>query len=140
SFDAQAARVFTSAARQRAPSPAHLGRKTGRMASNDPALPALYRTMRLIRRSEETAGRLFADGEIPGFIHLSIGQEAVAAGITSALRRDDTLASTHRGHGHTLAKGVALDRFFLELMGKAEGLCGGRGGSMHVADLGVGML
>jgi acetoin:2,6-dichlorophenolindophenol oxidoreductase subunit alpha len=101
---------------------------------------ALYRSMLLIRRAEERLRVLFADGEVPGFIHLSIGQEAVAAGVASVLGPDDTLASTHRGHGHALARGMALDGFFLELMGRAGGICGGRGGSMHVADTSIGML
>ena len=103
-------------------------------------LLTLYRRMQLIRQAEQKLGELFADGEIPGFIHLSIGQEAIAVGVGAALTDQDTLASNHRGHGHTLPKGVDLDLFFLEIMGKAEGLCKGRGGSMHVADLSVGML
>jgi len=103
-------------------------------------LQELYARMLLIRRTEERLQRMFADGEIPGFIHLSIGQEAVAAGVAAALSPLDTLASTHRGHGHALAKGVDLARFFLEILGREEGLCGGRGGSMHVADLSAGML
>jgi pyruvate dehydrogenase E1 component alpha subunit len=101
---------------------------------------ALYRTMVLIRLAEERLSGLFAAGEIPGFIHLSIGQEAVAAGMMSALSAGDSIASNHRGHGHALAKGIPLESFFLEVFGKAEGICGGRGGSMHVADLSVGML
>lgn len=104
------------------------------------ALLELYRRMQLIRQAETKLSELFADGEVPGFIHLSIGQEAIAVGVGDALTDQDTLASTHRGHGHTLAKGVDLELFFLEIMGKAEGLCKGRGGSMHVADLSVGML
>jgi len=100
----------------------------------------LYRRMLLVRRTESRLGQLFADGEIPGFIHLSIGQEATAVGVTAALEDGDTLSSTHRGHGHAIAKGVDLDGFFLELMGKQGGLCGGRGGSMHVAEMKVGML
>jgi pyruvate dehydrogenase E1 component alpha subunit len=100
----------------------------------------LYGEMLVIRRAEERLQRLFADGEVPGFLHLSIGQEAVAVGVAAALRADDTLASTHRGHGHALARGMALDGFFAELMGKEEGICRGRGGSMHVADTSIGML
>ncbi len=100
----------------------------------------LYRAMRLVREVEERLGALFADGEIPGFIHLSIGQEAVAVGVGAALKRRDTLASNHRGHGHAIAKGLDLDRFFLEILGKQDGYCRGRGGSMHVADVSVGML
>ena len=100
----------------------------------------LYSTMFLIRRAEERLSRLFAEGAIPGFLHLSLGQEAVAAGVCAALGPADTIASTHRGHGHALAKGVDVDGFFAEIMGKASGLCGGRGGSIHVAEIGVGML
>lgn len=96
--------------------------------------------MRLIREVEERLSIMFGDGEIPGFIHLSIGQEAVATGIVAALRPHDTLASNHRGHGHALAKGLDVSRFFLEIMGRSEGYCCGRGGSMHVADMSVGML
>ena len=103
-------------------------------------LADLYRQMLVIRRAEENLQKLFANGEVPGFLHLSIGQEAVAAGVSSALRSTDTVASTHRGHGHALAKGVALPGFFAEIMGRASGVCGGRGGSMHVADLSIGML
>jgi TPP-dependent pyruvate/acetoin dehydrogenase alpha subunit len=100
----------------------------------------LLKTMRLIREAETRLAQLFADGEIPGFIHSSVGQEAVAVGVTAALKPGDTLASNHRGHGHAIAKGVDLDRFFLEIMGKADGICKGRGGSMHIADMTVGML
>ena len=103
-------------------------------------LADLYQQMLVIRRAEESLQKLFANGEVPGFLHLSIGQEAVAAGVSSALRSTDTVASTHRGHGHALAKGVALPGFFAEIMGRASGVCGGRGGSMHVADLSIGML
>jgi pyruvate dehydrogenase E1 component alpha subunit len=100
----------------------------------------LLRTMKVIREAELRLAKLFADGEVPGFIHLSVGQEGVAAGVCAALGPSDTLASNHRGHGHALAKGLDLDRFFLEIMAKAEGMCKGRGGSMHVADAKVGML
>jgi pyruvate dehydrogenase E1 component alpha subunit len=103
-------------------------------------LLSLYETMLLIRRTELQLSRLFADGEIPGFIHLSIGQEAVATGVMSALGREDTISTTHRGHGHVLAKGIDLERFFMEVMGRAGGICAGRGGSMHVADASVGVL
>ena len=96
--------------------------------------------MLLIRQSEGRLRDLFNDGKIPGFIHLSIGQEAVAVGVAAALERDDTLASTHRGHGHGLAKGVAPEGLFQEISGNVEGLCKGRGGSLHVADFSVGML
>lgn len=103
-------------------------------------LLTLYAHMLLVRRSEEALIDLFADGLVPGFIHLGIGQEAVPVGVMSTLRSGDTIASTHRGHGHALGKGLALDGFFAELLGKSTGLCKGRGGSMHVADMSVGML
>lgn len=105
-----------------------------------PELVELYRRMVRIREAEKSCGALFAEGAIPGFIHLSDGQEAVSVGMMAALRPDDTIASTHRGHGHALAKGLSLDAFYGELMGRADGACKGRGGSMHVADLSVGML
>ncbi len=103
-------------------------------------LLAIYRKMVTIRLVELRLGRLFADGEVPGFIHLSIGQEAVATAVGLQLSDVDTVASTHRGHGHALAKGVEIDDFFFELMAKEEGICKGRGGSMHVANLSIGML
>jgi TPP-dependent pyruvate/acetoin dehydrogenase alpha subunit len=103
-------------------------------------LVALHKTMLTVRSSEAALAKLFADGEIPGFIHLSFGQEAVAAGVCSALEAQDTLATTHRGHGHVIARGMNLDSFFRELMGRAGGKCGGRSGSMHVADLSLGVL
>lgn len=103
-------------------------------------LLTFYDQMSLIRETENRLSTLFADDEVPGFIHLSIGQEAIPVGVTSALTATDTVASNHRGHGHALAKGVDLDGFFLEIMGKEEGICKGRGGSMHVADMSVGML
>lgn len=111
-----------------------------RPAGDAPSLLALYRTMALIRTVEQALSRLFADGEVPGFIHLSVGQEAVAAGVASAMLPQDTLATTHRGHGHVLARGIDIGGFFKEIMGRAGGLCRGRGGSMHVADLSLGVL
>lgn len=104
------------------------------------ALLAMYRTMVLIREAEDRVRRLFAEAKLPGFIHSYLGEEAVAAGVCAALRTDDWIASHHRGHGHILAKGGDLDRFFAELYGRASGYCKGKGGSMHVADLGLGIL
>jgi len=98
------------------------------------------REMLLIRRFEERVGDLFADGEIPGFVHLYVGQEAVATGATAALDEDDYITSTHRGHGHCVAMGLDLDRLYAELMGKAAGTNDGKGGSMHMADVDAGML
>jgi len=100
----------------------------------------LYRAMVLVRRAEETLSAMFAAGEVPGFIHVGIGQEAVPAGVSSQLLASDSVASNHRGHGHALAKGLGLGALFREILGRAGGACGGRGGSMHVADFSVGML
>ena len=104
------------------------------------ALLRCYEQLLVIRRCEERLQRLFAEGEVPGFIHLGIGQEAISVGVMSALGPADTLASTHRGHGHALAKGMPLDGFFAELLARDTGVCRGRGGSMHVADMSIGML
>ncbi len=101
---------------------------------------SLHKMLLTIRAVESSLTRLFADGEVPGFIHLSIGQEAVATGVCTALRDQDTVATTHRGHGHVLARGLSLDHFFKEVMGRAGGACAGRGGSMHVADMTMGII
>jgi len=101
---------------------------------------ALFRVMLTIREAELALARLFAENEVPGFIHLSVGQEGVAAGVCSALGPGDSLVSTHRGHGHAIARGIALEGFFAEVMGRSGGICRGHGGSMHVADLARGML
>lgn len=99
-----------------------------------------YRLMQRIRMVEERLSTLFADGAVPGFIHLSIGQESVPVGISRHLSDSDTIAVTHRGHGQALAKGMELTPFFAEMMGKQDGICKGRGGSMHIADASIGML
>lgn len=111
-------------------------------APNNPAeaLKSIYRRAMIIREAEKTLQQLFVDGKVPGFLHLSIGQEAVASAVSEFLTPGDTVSSNHRGHGHTLAKGVDLTGFFAEILGRATGICGGRGGSMHVADLRLGML
>ncbi len=101
---------------------------------------ALYRTMCRIRAFETKVQELFASNMIPGFVHLSIGEEAVAAGISSVLRPDDYITSTHRGHGHVLAKGADPRRMMAELFGKRTGYCKGKGGSMHIADFSLGVL
>lgn len=100
----------------------------------------LYRTMSLIRRFEESVKRDYLNKEIPGFVHLYIGEEAIATGVCAALRQDDLIESTHRGHGHCIAKGADIDRMMAEIYGRETGLCHGRGGSMHIADFSVGML
>jgi len=100
----------------------------------------LYRAMLLIRRFEERVYLLFLEGEIPGTLHQCQGQEAVAAGVCDILERTDWITSTHRPHGHALAKGVSARAAMAELYGKATGCCRGRGGSMHLGDPAVGML
>jgi len=105
-----------------------------------PRLRAHHHLMHRIRALEEAALRGLKSGLVLGAIHPSIGQEAVAAGVVGALRADDVLLSTHRGHGHTLAKGAQPDAMMRELFGRVGGTCGGKGGSMHIADFGVGML
>jgi acetoin:2,6-dichlorophenolindophenol oxidoreductase subunit alpha len=99
-----------------------------------------YRVMRTIREFEERLHTEFATGEIPGFVHLYAGEEAIAAGVIAHLRADDYVASTHRGHGHAIAKGCDVKAMMAEIYGKRSGLCHGKGGSMHIADLDQGML
>jgi pyruvate dehydrogenase E1 component alpha subunit len=105
-----------------------------------PRLRAQHRLMWRIRALEEAALQGVADKVVLGAIHPSIGQEAVAVGVVGNLRRDDILLSTHRGHGHTLAKGADSGAMLRELLGRVGGNCGGKGGSMHIADFSVGML
>ncbi|CAO3456370.1 Acetoin dehydrogenase E1 component alpha-subunit (EC 2.3.1.190) [Azospirillum argentinense] len=103
-------------------------------------LLGLYATMQRIRVFETLADEAHKAGQVAGYIHLSIGQEAIAAAVGANLREDDVLTSTHRGHGHTIAKGADPLAMFRELCGRAGGTCGGKGGSMHIADFSVGML
>jgi acetoin:2,6-dichlorophenolindophenol oxidoreductase subunit alpha len=103
-------------------------------------LLALYETMFKIRRFEEKASDLFADSLIPGFVHLYLGQEAVAAGVCSLLTPKDFITSTHRGHGHVISKGADVKLMMAELFGKKDGYCKGKGGSMHIADIDKGIL
>ena len=100
----------------------------------------MYRRMLTIRLFEEQVNDLYTRALMPGLAHLYIGEEAVAVGICAALQRDDYITSTHRGHGHCLAKGAAPDRMFAELLGKEAGYCRGKGGSMHIADPASGNL
>ncbi len=100
----------------------------------------MYRNMCRIRRFEEKVSELFAAGRIPGFVHVYIGEEAVAVGACSALRKSDYITSTHRGHGHCIAKGGDLKYMMAELLGKDTGYCKGKGGSMHIADIDLGIL
>jgi TPP-dependent pyruvate/acetoin dehydrogenase alpha subunit len=103
-------------------------------------LLAMYRRIRLIRGFEETAQKLYEAGEITGFLHLSIGQEAVPVGTCTALRHDDYITSTHRGHGDVIGKGCEVKYMFAELYGRTTGYCKGKGGSMHIADFSQGII
>jgi pyruvate dehydrogenase E1 component alpha subunit len=100
----------------------------------------MYRQMAKIRAFEEQVNELYKGAKMPGLAHLYVGEEAVAVGVCEALRRDDFITSTHRGHGHCLAKGARVDRMFAELLGKEAGYCRGKGGSMHIADQDTGNL
>jgi len=103
-------------------------------------LLAAYRRMRLIREFEDAVHEEFSAGNIPGFVHLYAGEEASGVGVCMHLDDRDAIASTHRGHGHCIAKGCDLDGMMKEIFGRKDGLCGGKGGSMHIADLSKGML
>jgi acetoin:2,6-dichlorophenolindophenol oxidoreductase subunit alpha len=107
--------------------------------SRDQLLGA-YSTMRTIRSFEQTLNELSQAGRVPGFLHLYAGEEAIAAGVCASLEPKDTIASTHRGHGHSIAKGVDLNAMMAEIFGKRSGVCKGKGGSMHIADVEKGML
>ena len=116
-----------------------LGKRVATALSRDQALH-FYRQMLKIRLFEEEVNQLYLGAKMPGLAHLYIGQEAVAVGVCEALRRDDYITSTHRGHGHCLAKGASIDKMFAELLGKEAGYCRGKGGSMHIADQDTGNL
>jgi acetoin:2,6-dichlorophenolindophenol oxidoreductase subunit alpha len=110
------------------------------VAQPDSSSLRLLERMLLIRRMEERLGEVVKSGELPGSVHLYIGQEAVAVGVCSNLTKDDWIASTHRGHGHFLAKGGDPHAMIAEIFGRATGICHGKGGSMHVADFSQGIL
>jgi pyruvate dehydrogenase E1 component alpha subunit len=112
----------------------------GQSTLSDERLHELFREMLLIRRFEEKVEERFRAGELPGFLHVAIGQEAVASGVMAALEPDDVIASTHRAHGHTIAKGTHVNAIMAELYGKVEGCSGGYGGSMHLYDVEKGNL
>lgn len=103
-------------------------------------LVSIYETMIRIRRFEEVSGKMMEDGKIPGALHLYVGQEAVASGVMAHLNDDDQITSTHRGHGHLIAKGGEFDKMFAELYGRSTGYCKGKGGSMHICNMELGML
>jgi acetoin:2,6-dichlorophenolindophenol oxidoreductase subunit alpha len=111
----------------------------GRGVSEE-VLRRFFREMLLIRRFEEKVEERFRAGELPGFLHVAIGEEATAVGVCAALERDDVIASTHRAHGHAIAKGTPIERVMAELYGKVEGCSHGYGGSMHLYDVEVGNL
>ena len=113
---------------------------TGVSGIEEKTLTYLFEKMLEIRRFEEKVWDLFGRNLIPGTLHLYIGEEATAVGVCANLRVDDYITSTHRGHGHCIAKGAKLDRMMAELLGKKTGYCKGKGGSMHVADASVGIL
>ncbi len=115
-------------------------KKRGTLSLSDEELLGAYRRMSDIRAFEERLHVENETGDIPGFIHLYAGQEAIAVGVCDELRSTDYIASTHRGHGHCLAKGCEIREMMCEIFGRAEGLCHGKGGSMHIANLSVGML
>ena len=100
----------------------------------------LYRQMRTIREFEETVAKFFSQGEIPGFVHLYMGEEAVATGVCANLEKQDYIASTHRGHGHGIARGANINKMMAEIFGRIDGQCKGKGGSMHIADVELGFL
>src|SRR5215203_2519964 len=115
--------------------------KTGTTETlSEERLHELFREMLLIRRFEEKVEERFRAGELPGFLHVAIGQEAVASGVCAALEADDVIASTHRAHGHTIAKGTHVNSVMAELYGKREGCSQGYGGSMHLYDVAKGNL
>ena len=100
----------------------------------------MHKRMVRIRHFEEAAGKLMEDGKVPGALHLYVGQEAVAAGVMVHLTNKDQITSTHRGHGHLIAKGGEFNKMYAELYGKATGYCKGKGGSMHICDMDLGMI
>jgi len=110
------------------------------MAYSKDFLLNLYKTIVRIRNFELMAEKLFLEGELPGFIHLYIGEESIATGVIANLRKDDFITSTHRGHGHMIAKGADINRMMAELFGRTTGYCKGKGGSMHIADFSIGVL
>jgi pyruvate dehydrogenase E1 component alpha subunit len=108
--------------------------KTKELPVDEQVALGMAERMLRIRAFEAQANQLYLSAKMPGLTHLYIGEEAVAVGVCTALRRDDTITSTHRGHGHCIAKGADVRLMYCELLGKEEGYCRGKGGSMHIAD------
>jgi len=103
-------------------------------------LLSIYEKMYTIRKFEESVVKYYAQGQIPGFVHLYIGEEAISSGVCAALNKDDYITSTHRGHGHLIAKGGDVNKMMAELFAKSTGYCKGKGGSMHISDLDLGIM
>jgi acetoin:2,6-dichlorophenolindophenol oxidoreductase subunit alpha len=141
SLNAPHAGVFTvqAAGLLRKNTPVHEHRRPAMQISSDELMSA-YRGMCTIREFEERVHKEFATGQIPGFVHLYAGEEASAVGVCMQLNAKDHIASTHRGHGHAIAKGCDVGGMMKEIFGRQGGLCKGKGGSMHIADIGKGML
>ena len=116
------------------------GPQGGSGGPSDDVLRDIHRRMVRIRVFETEAGRMGEAGKIPGALHLYVGEEAVAAGVMTHLSDDDWITSTHRGHGHLIAKGGEFNRMFAELFGRTTGYCRGKGGSMHISNMDLGML
>ena len=114
--------------------------RPSRTPAHDERWLRFYRQMLKIRLFEEEVNQLYLGAKMPGLAHLYVGEEAVAVGVCEALRQDDYITSTHRGHGHCIAKGASVNRMFAELLGKEAGYCRGKGGSMHIADQDTGNL
>lgn len=110
------------------------------MGLNTPEFLRAYETMRLIREFEESLVRMHREARIPGFVHVSVWQEAVSTGVSLWLRPDDLMMTTHRGHGDIIAKGASIERMFAEMLARAPGYCRAKGGSMHVTDVSLGVL
>jgi TPP-dependent pyruvate/acetoin dehydrogenase alpha subunit len=110
------------------------------MVIDNGTLVRMYRNMLTIRRFEERASKEFKAGAVPGLVHSYIGQEAIATGVCFNLRKDDRIVSNHRGHGHLISKGADIRRMMAEIYGRKTGYCKGKGGSMHIADFGIGIL
>src|ERR687885_3004141 len=108
--------------------------------NDDIKRPELLEKMLLIRAFDEKVDELYAEGALHGTAHFYVGQEAVAVGVIAALKEGDVITGTHRGHGHAIAFGLDIHKMAAELFGKATGYCHGKGGSMHIADVGAGML
>ncbi|OGO31227.1 MAG: pyruvate dehydrogenase (acetyl-transferring) E1 component subunit alpha [Chloroflexi bacterium RBG_16_56_11] len=117
-----------------------LTKRDGKVTRNNAGLINMYRTMLTIRRFDERASQEVRNGAVPGLVHPYIGQEAIATGVCSNLIEGDRIVSNHRGHGHLIAKGADTRRMMAEVFGKKTGYCKGKGGSMHIADFGIGIL